>query len=139
MLNGREINQTYFQPKYPSNVGGGKGEGEKWTEVEKELLCQGLAKYGFNFSEIASELLPEWTPMELRIKCQRLVGRQSLEEYKRRDWRPENVEQIEAEYEENKRIGLELGQWKNNTLVNDDDGKVGEYLSSRRRRRTKAD
>lgn len=123
-------NERYFQPKSAFDTMSSSNTERQWTDVEKELLVQGLAKYGVSFGEIHQEFLPEWTPNDLRVKCQRMVGRQSLEEYKSSGWRPQSQEIIQNEFERNKKIGNLLGAWKGNVLVNDDQGRVAEYLQS---------
>lgn len=48
---------SYFRPP----KGAKAEEARKWTEVEKQLLIQGIEKYGIgNFGEISRELLPKW-------------------------------------------------------------------------------
>lgn len=58
----------------------------------------------------------------------RLVGRQNLQEYK--DWKG-NEEDIKAEYERNKEIGIKCGAWKGGVLVSDDKGLVEKMIKER--------
>ncbi|OZJ04415.1 hypothetical protein BZG36_02917 [Bifiguratus adelaidae] len=114
------LNQDYFRPKK------GKVEARKWTSTEKDLLIQGIEKYGIgHFREISEELLPAWSGNDLRLKTIRLIGRQNLQLYK--DWKG-NAEAIAQEYERNKAIGLQYGMWKGGCLVYDDEGKVEAAL-----------
>ncbi|KAL9539696.1 hypothetical protein MBANPS3_010113 [Mucor bainieri] len=119
--NGR-LNQEYFRPRAEIHA----KEERAWTEAERNLLIQGIQKYGIgNWNDIRKELLKEWTSNDLRLKCIRLIGRQNLQLYK--DWKG-NADKIQQEYESNKRIGLKYGTWKQSVLVYDDDGKVEEEL-----------
>ncbi|KAG1147067.1 hypothetical protein G6F37_007693 [Rhizopus arrhizus] len=115
------LNQDYFRPPK-----GQKEEVRKWTDVEKNLLIEGIEKYGIgHFGEISKELLPKWSTNDLRVKCIRLIGRQNLQMY--RDWKG-NAEDIMREYEANKEIGLKYGAWKQGVLVYDDEGNVEKAL-----------
>ncbi|KAI9470484.1 MAG: hypothetical protein EXX96DRAFT_490327 [Benjaminiella poitrasii] len=115
------LNQDYFRP--PKGI---KQEERKWTEVERELLIQGIEKHGIgHFGEISKELLPKWSTNDLRVKCIRLIGRQNLQLY--RGWKG-NADDIAREYEKNKEIGLKYGSWKQGVLVYDDDGNVEKAL-----------
>ncbi|CAO0789671.1 unnamed protein product [Mucor circinelloides] len=119
--NGR-LNQEYFRPKAETN----HKEEQTWTDAEKDLLIQGIQKYGIgNWNDIRKELLNEWTSNDLRLKCIRLIGRQNLQLYK--NWKGNAVE-IQQEYENNKRIGLKYDTWKQSVLVYDDDGQVEKEL-----------
>jgi len=53
------------------------------------------------------------------------MGRQNLQLYK--DWKGDE-EAIKIEFERNKLIGQNLGMWKNNALVYDDEGRVLEAI-----------
>ncbi|KAI8099352.1 uncharacterized protein BX664DRAFT_254275 [Halteromyces radiatus] len=116
------LNQDYFRP--PKNY---KAEAaRKWTDVEKELLIQGIAKHGIgNFGLISKESMPKWSTNDLRVKCIRLIGRQNLQLY--RGWKG-NAEDIAREYERNKAIGLKFGTWKQGVLVYDDEGNVEKEI-----------
>jgi hypothetical protein len=57
----------------------------------------------------------------------RLLGRQNLILYKDQKF---NLQQVEAEFQFNKSLGMSLNAWKSGTLVYDDDGKVEEALLS---------
>ncbi|KAI9255718.1 hypothetical protein BDA99DRAFT_547968 [Phascolomyces articulosus] len=116
------LNQDYFRPP----KGAKKEEARKWTEVEKELLIQGIEKHGIgSFGEISKESLPKWSTNDLRIKCIRLIGRQNLQLY--RGWKG-NADDIAREYRRNKEIGLKFGTWKQGVLVYDDEGLVEKEL-----------
>jgi len=116
------LNQEYFKPK--QEILGLKIK--KWKDEERKLLIQGIEKYGIgNWKQIKEELLPLWVESELRVKASFLIGRQSLKLYK--GWKGDE-EAIRKEFEKNEKIGKEFGCWKNNYLVNDDDGKVAERL-----------
>eukprot|EP00128_Syssomonas_multiformis_P004308 Colp12_sorted_trinity150504_noHs@12585 len=100
-----------------------------WGEEQKQLLIQGISKYGVGFfDDISKNLLNDWTPNELRIKTIRLMGRQNLSLYK--GWKGDAAA-IEEEFEFNKEIGLQFGTWKGGVLVSDDDGKVNEHLNKK--------
>ncbi|GAN05507.1 conserved hypothetical protein [Mucor ambiguus] len=119
--NGR-LNQEYFRPKTETH----RKEERAWTDAERDLLIQGIQKYGIgNWNDIRKELLNEWTSNDLRLKCIRLIGRQNLQLYK--DWKG-NADEIQQEYENNKRVGSKHSTWKQGVLVYDDDGKVEEEL-----------
>ena len=126
------LNQQYFQPKEIIQ------EPERlWTSEHRALLLKGIEQEGIgNFKKI-QELLPEWvkfvnkSAQELRLKTARLIGRQNLQLYK--DCKL-SEEDILKEYQLNKEIGVELGQWKG-VLVYDDDGKVLEAINERKRKR----
>jgi hypothetical protein len=48
---------SYFRP--PRNAP--KEEQRKWTDVEKQLLIEGVEKYGIgHFGEISKQSLPKW-------------------------------------------------------------------------------
>jgi hypothetical protein len=48
---------SYFRP--PRNAP--KEEQRKWTDVEKQLLIEGIEKYGIgHFGEISKQSLPKW-------------------------------------------------------------------------------
>ncbi|ORY96423.1 hypothetical protein BCR43DRAFT_491678 [Syncephalastrum racemosum] len=116
------LNQDYFRPPKGAKV----EEARKWTEVEKELLIQGIEKYGIgNFGEVSKALLPAWSTNDLRIKCIRLIGRQNLQLY--RGWKG-NADDIAREYNRNKELGLKYGTWKQGVLVYDDDGLVEKEI-----------
>lgn len=54
-----------------------------WNLESKQLLLRGINEYGIGqFRKISNDLLPEWTPLELRQKTMRLIGRQNLQLYK---------------------------------------------------------
>ncbi|KAI9307934.1 hypothetical protein BJ944DRAFT_237448 [Cunninghamella echinulata] len=115
------LNQDYFRPTKGDIV-----EARKWTEVEKQLLIDGIEKHGIgHFGEISKESLPKWSTNDLRVKCIRLIGRQNLQLY--RGWKG-NADDIAREYEKNKQVGLKYGTWKQGVLVYDDDGKVEKEL-----------
>ncbi|KAL7321239.1 hypothetical protein PS15m_001029 [Mucor circinelloides] len=115
-------NGRYFRPKAETN----HKEEQTWTDAEKGLLIQGIQKYGIgNWNDIRKELLNEWTSNDLRLKCIRLIGRQNLQLYK--NWKG-NADEIQQEYENNKRIGLKYDTWKQSVLVYDDDGQVEKEL-----------
>jgi len=117
------LKQSYFLPKDVIVK-----ERRQWTEIERDLLLQGIKKYGVgNFQDILKEFLPEWTVKDLRIRTMRLIGRQNLQAYK--GWRG-TEEDIQKIYEKNKDIGVKLGAWKGGMLVADDEGKVGAYLEA---------
>eukprot|EP00842_Homolaphlyctis_polyrhiza_P000706 jgi/Hompol1/1636/HPOL_005679-RA len=93
-----------------------------WKDTERALLIKGISMFGIgHFREISENLLPDWSPNDLRIKTIRLIGRQNLQLY--RDWKGGEAE-ILAEYERNKAIGLRFGCWKGSVLVYDDQGEV---------------
>ncbi|KAI7881047.1 hypothetical protein K492DRAFT_129326 [Lichtheimia hyalospora FSU 10163] len=116
------LNQDYFRPPRGSK----RAPTRKWTDTEKDLLIEGIEKYGIgNFGEISKELLPKWTTNELRIKCIRLIGRQNLQLY--RGWKG-NADDIAREYAYNKALGIKHGTLKQGVLVYDDDGKVEKEL-----------
>ncbi|CAO3625226.1 unnamed protein product [Cunninghamella blakesleeana] len=118
------LNQDYFRPPKDQKV----EEPRKWTDVERQLLIEGIEKYGIgSFGQISKELLPKWSTNDLRLKCIRLVGRQNLQLY--RGWKGDE-DAILAEYEKNKEVGLKYGSWKQGVLVYDDDGKVLEELKA---------
>ncbi|KAJ1673045.1 hypothetical protein EV182_005995 [Spiromyces aspiralis] len=112
------LNQDYFRPPKDS-----KPEVErKWSEEERRKLIEGIATYGIgHFREISENLLSDWSPNDLRMKCIRLIGRQNLQLYK--DWKGDEGA-IKREYERNKEIGLKHNAWKGGALVYDDDGVV---------------
>ncbi|KAL0145810.1 Homeodomain-like DNA binding domain-containing transcription factor [Mucor lusitanicus] len=126
-------NQFSVRAEFPSTESILKANGRlnqdeerAWTDVERDLLIQGIQQYGIgNWNDIRKELLNEWTSNDLRLKCIRLIGRQNLQLYK--DWKG-NADEIQQEYENNKRIGSKYGTWKQSVLVYDDDGKVEEEL-----------
>lgn len=66
---------------------------------------------------------------ELRIKTQRLMGRQSLAEYIDAQWKGDEA-MVEMEYSRNKKIGLSLNHWKGGVLVNDENGVVKQKLET---------
>ncbi|CAG8563594.1 9953_t:CDS:2 [Diversispora eburnea] len=112
------LNQDYFRPPkscVPQLQ-------RKWTEKERALLMKGIQKYGIgHYREISEEFLLDWTAQDLRVKTMRLIGRQNLQLYK--DWKG-NEDAIKKEYEQNKKIGLEVGMWKAGTLVYDEKGVI---------------
>ncbi len=112
----------YFKP--PENLPG-LGP-KKWGDKERELLIEGISKYGIGcWHQIRTDLLPDWDEPELRVKAARLLGRQSLVLYK--GWKGGESE-IQAEYEKNKEIGMRLNAWKGSVLVADDNGLVEKEL-----------
>ncbi|KAM3584299.1 hypothetical protein VKS41_003123 [Umbelopsis sp. WA50703] len=116
------LNQDYFRPP----KGAKPEEARKWTDDDKQLLIQGIEKYGIgHFTEISRELLPKWSGNDLRVKTIRIIGRQNLQLYK--DWKG-NADAIAKEYEFNKTVGLKFGTWKQGCLVYDDDGLVEQEL-----------
>ncbi|KAI9228513.1 MAG: hypothetical protein DHS80DRAFT_15457 [Piptocephalis tieghemiana] len=118
------LNQAYFHPKGPVQM-----ETRKWTEEHRDLLITGLGRYGVGgYREMIQDtaLFSDWSPHDLRIRTQRLLGRQNLQGY--RGWKPVSKEAIEAEYDRNRRIGLELGGWKGQMLVLDEEGRVAEAI-----------
>ncbi|CAG8535912.1 10010_t:CDS:2 [Ambispora gerdemannii] len=119
------LNQAYFRPTQGAILSQSNGQ-RKWTEKERSLLIQGIAKYGIgHFREISDNLLPGWGAQDLRVKTMRLMGRQNLQLYK--DWKG-NEDAIRKEYEKNKEIGVKTGMWKAGTLVYDDDGLVVKMI-----------
>ncbi|CAG8545884.1 6097_t:CDS:2 [Ambispora leptoticha] len=119
------LNQAYFRPTQGAILSQSNGQ-RKWTEKERSLLIQGIAKYGIgHFREISDNLLPDWSAQDLRVKTMRLMGRQNLQLYK--DWKG-NEDAIRKEYEKNKEIGVKTGMWKAGTLVYDDDGLVVKMI-----------
>jgi hypothetical protein len=49
--------RSYFRPP----KGAKPEEARKWTDDDKQLLIQGIEKYGIgHFTEISKELLPKW-------------------------------------------------------------------------------
>ncbi|KAJ3295231.1 hypothetical protein HK104_002892 [Borealophlyctis nickersoniae] len=120
------LNQDYFRP--PKGTKLHQEEARRWTDKERNLLIKGIEKHGIgHFREISEELLPDWSGNDLRVRTIRLIGRQNLQLYK--DWKGRE-EDIKAEYERNKEIGMRLGAWKAGVLVYDDDGKVLEALQA---------
>ncbi|KAL6064464.1 HTH myb-type domain-containing protein [Balamuthia mandrillaris] len=110
------LKEDYFKPKKTKIVL------KRWTAKERRLLLEGVEKYGIGeWAKIKEESLPEWSVLELRVKMSRLIGRQSLVQYK--GWKG-TEEDVRAEHEKNKALGLELGCWKGGVLVNDDGGQV---------------
>ena len=57
------------------------------------------------------------------------MGRQSLVQYIEDGWKG-NADDVAREYENNKRIGLELNCWKGGVLVNDAAGEVLKILAA---------
>lgn len=54
---GRMFYNSYFRPPR----GAKRQPTRKWTDAEKDLLIEGIEKYGIgNFGEISKELLPKW-------------------------------------------------------------------------------
>lgn len=48
---------SYFRPPR----GAKRQPTRKWTDAEKDLLIEGIEKYGIgNFGEVSKELLPKW-------------------------------------------------------------------------------
>jgi len=133
----------YFKPKT------GKITVRKWTDKEKDLLIQGIEKHGIgSWAKIQEEFLTLWVGQgsstwiifninnyllqelsELRVKTARLMGRQSLVQYIEDGWKG-NADDVAREYENNKRIGLELNCWKGGVLVNDAAGEVLKILAA---------
>ncbi|PVV00715.1 hypothetical protein BB560_004891 [Smittium megazygosporum] len=110
------LNQQYFGRFKDESVD------RSWGTSESEKLVSGIETFGIgHFREISDQLLPDWTPNELRVKAMRLIGRQNLQLYK--DWKG-GKERIEHEYNRNKQIGLSMKAWKGGVLVYDDDGEV---------------
>jgi hypothetical protein len=115
------LNQAYFRP-----VGAMVFTEKSWSSKERDLLIQGIGEFGVGyFADISRRYLSDWSPQDLRSKCQRLLGRQNLQEYK--GWRG-NAAEVESEYNRNRAVGELFNTWKSNTLVLDDDGKVAAYL-----------
>jgi hypothetical protein len=73
------LNQAYFQSsdlmfEEPKRI---------WNDECKRLLLKGIKENGIGqFRKISTDLLPDWTPQELRQKTMRLMGRQNLQLYK---------------------------------------------------------
>ena len=125
------INQDYFRPSRQAiKEALSLSRAKKWTEDHTKKLAAGIEKYGIgNWSAIVKEFLPGQNPHVLKMKAARLIGRQSLREYK--GWRG-NYDDIMAEKEFNFKIGFELGAWKSGYLVFDDDGAVASKLKQLR-------
>ncbi|KAI8924991.1 hypothetical protein BC831DRAFT_401676 [Entophlyctis helioformis] len=119
------LNQDYFRPPKGTALVSDTPQ-RAWTDTERRKLLHGIATLGIGrFREMAEQLLPEWSPNDLRVKTMRLMGRQNLQMYK--GWRGDEAA-VAAQFERNKRIGLRLGCWKNSVLVADDEGKVLEAI-----------
>ncbi|CAL8462744.1 g2277 [Coccomyxa elongata] len=115
------VNQEFFKPKKVVLV-----DDKKWGSAERDLLYQGLEKYGVGkWGDICAELLPRWDEQAVRVKAARLLGSQSLARYV--GWKG-NREAVEAEYSKNKELGERIGCWKGGVLVEDDDGSVRKAL-----------
>jgi hypothetical protein len=118
------LNEDYFKPKRVAI------SSRKWGEKERELLIKGIEKFGIGeWAEISKHFLPEWEVTELRLKTQKLMGRQSLVEYINQRWKG-SAEDIERERLRNKEIGELTGMWKGGLLVNDDQGVVKKLLQT---------
>mmetsp|Transcript_2446 Transcript_2446/g.2732 ORF Transcript_2446/g.2732 Transcript_2446/m.2732 type:complete len:171 (+) Transcript_2446:1-513(+) len=121
-----QFKPEYFKPN-PFSV-----EERKWTNVEKDHLISGIAKYGIgNWNDIRAEFLPLWTPAELRVKTQRLIGKQSLKWYIDQRWKGKKWH-IGNEFRLNKALGTETGCWKNGMLVKDGEGVVERMFLEKR-------
>ncbi|KNC81330.1 hypothetical protein SARC_06348 [Sphaeroforma arctica JP610] len=116
-----DFNKKYFEFEVTET------EERVWDESKKALLYKGLETYGIGrFGEIRTNLLPQWTANELRMKTMPLIGRQNLQLYK--GFRGNEAE-IRIQYERNKKIGLAVpGCWKANILVSDDHGVVQRMI-----------
>jgi hypothetical protein len=121
----------YFKPKKEAPPP------KQWSEVEKQSLIRGIEKYGVgHWQPMREELLQDWVSVKfqfikkaatvLRLKTSQLLGRQSLELYK--GWKG-NEKDIKRERDKNREIGAKFpGCWKNNMLVNDEEGKVVQAI-----------
>ncbi|KAJ1912946.1 hypothetical protein IWQ60_009427 [Tieghemiomyces parasiticus] len=119
------LNQDYFRPPKDAprpDADGHGGGARKWTDRERSLLIQGISTHGIgHFRAISEELLPGWSPNDLRIKTIRLIGRQNMQLYK--DWKGDEAA-ILRENARNREIAQRFDMWKNGCLVYDDDGQV---------------
>eukprot|EP01137_Pigoraptor_chileana_P009760 Opistho-2@58477 len=115
------LNREYFRTRIA------KQKERKWTDVERRLLLEGIAKHGIgHFGDIAADTLSEWSAHDLRLKTQKLMGRQNLALYK--GWKGDEAAVL-AEYERNKEIGMRLSCWKSGYLVADEAGLVERELA----------
>ena len=55
---------------------------KKWGAAERDLLYQGLERFGVGkWGDMSAQLLPRWDDQALRVKTTRLLGSQSLARY----------------------------------------------------------
>lgn len=115
----------------------------KWPEIRTEFLpmwvCTSYSCASWYLSETLILTYKHFAldgPLEnlkeigeIRIKTQRLMGRQSLVEYIEAIWKGDETI-IEYEYARNKKIGLSLNMWKGGILVNDEKGVVKQQLET---------
>ena len=112
------LNQQFFKPKRVVFA----TEKAKWNDEDKENLYKGIEKF-----------CPGRDVLFIRIKASRLIGSQGLNRY--HGWIGTKDEVI-AEYERNKAIGLATGCWKGGILVENDHGDAMKAIRERDEKET---
>ena len=126
------LNQQFFKPKRVVFA----TEKAKWNDEDKENLYKGIEKFGIDpssWKKIIEEFCPGRDVLFIRIKASRLIGSQGLNRY--HGWIGTKDEVI-AEYERNKAIGLATGCWKGGILVENDHGDAMKAIRERDEKET---
>ena len=98
------LNQLFFKPKRVVYA----TEKAKWNDQDWENLYKGIEKYGIDptsWKKIIEEFCPGRDVLFIRIKASRAIGSQGLNRY--HGWIG-TKEEVKAEYERNKAIGLAI-------------------------------
>ncbi|CBK24541.2 uncharacterized protein [Blastocystis hominis] len=86
-----------------------------WTLAEEKLLIEGIQKYGVGeWERIRRDFLSDWITEDIRLKACRLFGIQRIELY---NGFKGSLDEINVEYEKNKKIGMKEGLWVGNVLI----------------------
>jgi len=121
------LNQLFFKPKRVVYA----TEKAKWNDQDWENLYKGIEKYGIDptsWKKIIEEFCPGRDVLFIRIKASRAIGSQGLNRY--HGWIG-TKEEVKAEYERNKAIGLATGCWKGGILVENDHGDAAAAIRKR--------
>ena len=123
------LKQSYFRPTQADWDKHLTENAKTWGARERALLISGLIDHGVGaWGEIVDAYLPEWTKAQLRVKTQRVLGRQNLKAFA--GWHPESLEEIEIVKAFHKAIGVATGTWKGSVLVLDDGGKAEAAIAA---------
>eukprot|EP00750_Incisomonas_marina_P028678 INCI6824.1.p1 GENE.INCI6824.1~~INCI6824.1.p1 ORF type:complete len:148 (+),score=31.64 INCI6824.1:251-694(+) len=108
------LNMEYFRPKVLDNI--------TWTDDTIHDLIEGIKRHGVGqWSQIQADFLPMLAPLDIRIKVNKLLGKQNLSSYM--GWKGDR-EAIAAEFEKNKKIAMEKGLWKYGVMLDENIGNV---------------